>query len=234
MSRGRRPAVLAAGAALLCLLQPAHASPEKVDELVRQTLQLDSNAQRGAKIYAARCARCHGPGAIGDAAQVIPSLAGQRRAYLVKELADFSELERDNKDMHAVTRSGLSNPQAWADVSAYLNGLTPLKYPQAGAQEEVELGEAIYQQHCSSCHEEDARGDDDGFVPSLRDQHYTYLVRQMRSIASWHRLNIDEDLVRFLDSMADDEQTAVAAYLSRLHGPTRDRTKLRNDGTVSD
>jgi cytochrome c553 len=136
--------------------------------------------------------------------------------------------------MHAVTRSGLSNPQAWADVSAYLNGLTPLKYPQAGAQEEVELGEAIYQQHCSSCHEEDARGDDDGFVPSLRDQHYTYLVRQMRSIASWHRLNIDEDLVRFLDSMADDEQTAVAAYLSRLHGPTRDRTKLRNDGTVSD
>jgi cytochrome c553 len=226
--------MLAAGAVLLCLLQPSQASPLKVDELVRQTLQLDSNAQRGAKIYAARCAGCHGPGAIGDATAVIPSLAGQRRAYLVKQLADFSELERDSKDMHAVTRSGLSNPQAWADVSAYLNGLPPLKYPQAGAQEEVELGEAIYQQHCSSCHEEDARGDDDGFVPSLRDQHYTYLVRQMRSIASWHRVNIDEDLVRFLDSMADDEQTAVAAYLSRLHGPTKDRMKLRDDGTVSD
>jgi cytochrome c553 len=227
-------AVLTASAlALPC--QPSQASPMKVDELVRQTLQLDSNAQNGSKVYAARCARCHGPRAIGNAETVIPSLAGQRRAYLVKQLADFSELERDSKDMHAVvTKPDLSDPQVWADVSAWLNGLPPLRYPQAGSQEEVELGEAIFQQHCASCHEEDARGDDDGFVPSLRNQHYSYLVRQIRSIASWHRLNVDEDLVRFLDSMDDDEQTAVAAYLSRLDGPTRDRTKMREDGTAGD
>jgi cytochrome c553 len=237
-TRRRHPgpqALLAVGALVLVLMQPSHASPLKVDELVRQTLQLDSNAQHGAKIYASRCSRCHGPGAIGDATKVIPSLAGQRRAYVVKQLADFSELERDSKDMHAiVTKPDLSDPLTWADISAYLNGLPPLRYPQVGAQEEVELGEAIFQQHCASCHEEDARGDDDGFVPSLRDQHYAYLVRQIRSIASWHRLNVDEDLVRFLDGMDDDEQTAVAAYLSRLHGPTRDRTKMRDDGTVGD
>ena len=233
--RVRLGAAALAASALALALRPSEASPLKVDELVRQTLQLDSNAQNGAKVYAARCARCHGAGAIGNAETVIPSLAGQRRAYLVKQLADFSELERDSKDMHAiVTRPDLSDPQVWADVSAYLNALPPLRYPQAGAQQEVELGEAIFQQHCASCHEEDARGDDDGFVPSLRDQHYSYLVRQMRSIASWHRLNVDEDLVRFLDSLDDDEQTAVAAYLSRLHGPVRDRTKMRDDGTVGD
>jgi cytochrome c553 len=218
-------------------LSPVHsrADPEKVDELVRQTLQLDSNAERGGKVYAAHCARCHGSFAIGSAIPVIPSLAAQRRAYLVKQLADFAELERESKDMHAVvTKKELSDPQVWADVSAYLNALPPLAYPQTGAQGDVELGEAIFHQHCSSCHEEDARGDDDGFVPSLRDQHYSYLMQQMRGIASWHRLNVDADLVRFLDSLDGIEQAAVAAYLSRLRTPAKDRTKLRDDGTVSD
>jgi cytochrome c553 len=213
----------------------SRADPQKVDELVRQTLQLDPDAEHGGKVYASYCARCHGSFAVGSAIPVIPSLAGQRRAYLVKQLADFAELERNSKDMHAVvTKPELSEPQVWADVSAYLNALPPLSSPQTGAEGDVELGEAIFQQHCSSCHEEDARGDDDGFVPSLRDQHYSYLMQQMRGIASWHRLNVDEDLVRFLDSLDGIEQAAVAAYLSRLHTPTRDRTKMRDDGTVND
>ena len=96
----------------------------------------------------------------------------------------------------------------------------------------MELGEAIFHEQCASCHEEDARGDDDGFIPSLRDQHYSYLVRQMRSLAASHRLNVDADLVRFLDSFETDERTSVADYLSRLRGPVRDRAKLRDDGNL--
>lgn len=229
------PIVLLACAAMALPPGRANASPLRVDELVRTALQLDQNTKRGAEVYSQRCAQCHGPKALGSAAKVIPSLAGQRRAYLIKQLADFAELERDSPDMHKVVADpALKEPQAWADIAGYLNGLRPARFPATGDGKGLELGEAIFQEQCASCHEQDARGDDDGFVPSLRDQHYSYLVRQTRSIASWHRLNVDEDLVRFLDSLDTEELTAVADYLSRLRGPTRDRTRMNDDGTVND
>lgn len=217
------------------LFSGASASPLSVDEKVRNALQLDQNGKRGEELYAQNCARCHGEQALGSAAKVIPALAGQRRAYLIKQLADFSEEERDSREMHQVVSSpDMGEPQTWADIAGYLNSLPRARFPQTGDGRAVELGEAIFQEQCASCHEEDGRGDDDGFVPSLRDQHYSYLVRQVRSIASWHRLNVDADFVRFLDSLDTEETTAVADYLSRLRGPVRDRSRLNNDGTVNE
>lgn len=226
----------ALAAALLCSFAAGMcvASPLTVDEKVRNALQLDQNTAHGKKLYATYCAQCHGPQALGSAAKVIPSLAGQRRAYLVKQLADFSEEERSSREMHGVvSRAELSSEQAWADLSGYLNSLPRLSFPQTGDSRGLELGEAIFQDQCASCHEEDGRGDDDGFTPSVRDQHYSYLVRQMRSIASWHRLNVDADLVRYLDSLDTEEATAVADYMSRMRGPIKDRDKMNGDGTVN-
>ncbi len=223
-------------AALVGLLASASvaASPMSVDEKIRNTLQLDQNMKRGEQLYATYCSNCHGPQALGSAAKFIPSLAGQRRAYLVKQFADFSEMERASRTMHGVvTQAELASEQAWANLSAYLNALPRASFPQTGDGRGLELGEAIFQDQCASCHDEDARGDDDGFVPSLRDQHYSYLVRQMRSIASWHRLNVDADLVRYLDSLDTEEATAVADYLSRMRGPVKDRERMNSDGTVN-
>ena len=223
-----------AAAALLCSTSVL-ASPTRVDQLVRAALQLDPNASRGAALYLQNCARCHGQGAIGDPRNVIPALAAQREAYLIKQLADFTELERDGQEMHAVTaRSPVNEPQSLADLAAYLSHLPALRDPETADGQGVELGEAIFLEQCASCHEKDARGDDDGFVPSLRDQHYSYLVREMRSMAASHRRNVDTDLVRFIDSLDTEEMTAVADYLSRLRGPVRDRAKLRDDGKVRD
>lgn len=211
----------------------AAASPTRVDQQVRAALQLEANVKRGGNLYAAHCASCHGPQALGDAKNVVPALAGQRQAYLIKQLADFTELERESTDMHRVaSRTAVAHPQAWADLAGYLSELPAVRVPETGDGDGVELGEAIFQEQCASCHEEDARGDDDGFVPALRDQHYGYLVRAMRGLGASHRLNVDDDLVRFLDSFDTDEITAVADYLSRLRGPTRDRAKLNDDGTL--
>lgn len=221
-------------AAAVLVAGPASASPTSVDEKVRNALQLDQNAARGEKLYATHCAECHGQRALGSASRVIPSLAGQRRAYLVKQLADFSEEERASKEMHAVvSKPELADEQAWADLSAFLNSLPRASFPQTGDGRGLELGEAIYQDQCASCHQEDGRGDDDGFIPSVRDQHYSYLVRQTRTIASWHRLNVDADLVRYLDSLDTEETTAVADYLSRMRGPIQDHNRMNSDGTTN-
>ena len=230
----RTARLVLAAATSLCAAS-LFASPTRVDQLVRTALQLDPNASRGAALYLQNCARCHGQGAIGDARNVIPALAGQREAYLIKQLADFTELERESQEMHAVVaRAALNEPQAWADVAAFLTELPAARFPETADGKGVELGEAIFQEQCASCHEEDGRGDDDGFIPSLRDQHYSYLVRQMRSLAASHRLNVDQDLVRLLDSLDTEEMTAVADYLSRLRGPVRDRAQLRDDGKLRD
>lgn len=211
------------------------ASTEGVDQLVQSALQMDRHPANGARLFAKHCAACHGPDAQGDAVKVIPSLAGQRRAYLIKQLADFSELERQSDDMHSVvSRPAISHPQAWVDIAAWLNGLPPAAFQETGDGEGIELGEAIFQEECASCHESDARGDDDGFVPSLRSQHYRYLVRQTQSIATWHRHNVETELVRFLDSLDIEETTAIADYLSRMQGPVRDRSRLDDDGTAGD
>lgn len=228
--------VLAAGLALVVpLAMRAVASPAKVEELVQSALQMDRHPAKGAQLYARYCAACHGPDALGNSVKVTPALAGQRRAYLIKQLADFSELERESRAMHAVVaRSDASHPQAWADVAAYLNGLPPARFQETGDGSDLEMGEAIFQEQCASCHEEDGRGDDDGFVPSLRNQHYSYLVRQTRAIATWHRNDVEPELVLFLDSLDDQETAAIADYLSRMQGPVRDRTRLENDGTSGD
>jgi cytochrome c553 len=211
----------------------AAASPTRVDEEVRAALQLEPNTKRGAGLYTVNCASCHRRAALGDPTTVVPALAGQRQAYLIKQLADFAELERRSSEMHkTVARSAVGDPQAWSDLAGYLSALPAGRFPETGDGTGVELGEAIFQEQCASCHEEDARGDDDGFIPSLRDQHFAYLVRAMRGIGASHRLNIDSDLARFLDSLDTEETTAVADYLSRLRGPTRDRAKLNDDGTL--
>ena len=213
----------------------ALASKERSDELVHSTLQLDVDVRRGAQVFAENCARCHGAAALGDEAKGVPSLAGQRKTYLVKELADFLERERAGLTMHGVvSQKAIAEPQVWADVANFLSNLTPLKAPATGDGKRLELGEAIFQDQCASCHEDDARGDDDGFVPSLRNQHYSYLVHQIRGISNWHRANVESDLVRFLDSLQADETLAVADYLSRLRTPVRDRAVLQPDGTLKD
>jgi cytochrome c553 len=212
---------------------PAIASPARVEQMVQSALQLDRFPARGARQYEQYCSSCHGPEALGNSVRVIPSLAGQRRAYLIKQLADFTELERASDDMHkAVARTPLDEPQTWVDIAAYLNSLPPAVFQETGEGDGIEFGEAIFQEQCASCHEEDARGDDDGFVPSLRNQHYSYLLRQMRGLGSAHQRNVEPELSRFLESLESDELTAVADYLSRMQGPVRDRTRLDDDGTA--
>ncbi len=231
-----RATVLAVALPLLVIASAATAEvSEATEQLARNALALEGKVQRGAALFATQCAGCHGAKAQGDAARLVPSLAGQRRAYLVKQLADFAMSERVATQMHAViARSKVRDPQAWADVALYLNGMPVLTPPAAGKGADLALGEASYQQQCASCHEADARGDDDGFVPALRNQHYAYLLHEMRALAAGRRCNVDADLRRFLDGVAPQVLAEIADYLTRLHGPVRDRARLQNDGSLSD
>ena len=216
----------ALSAAMITASSVASAAADRVDELTLDALDLAADMRRGAALYSQECAACHGREAQGAGQHDIPALAAQRRAYIIRQLAAFSERDRIATQMHkVVSREAVSDPQSWADLALYLNNLPPPKGAHTGDGKYLSLGEASYEQFCRSCHEEDGRGDDDGFVPSLRNQHYRYLVKEMRNLAAGHRFNVDDELVRFLSSLKADEIQGLADYLSRMQGPVRDRAR---------
>lgn len=213
-----------AGAALLAgFAAAAHAAPvESADRLTREALALPARPEHGAALFDAYCSRCHGDGARGDPEQVVPALAGQRIPYLIRQLADFLAGERDSRTMHAIVdQPDLRSPQAWSDLAAYLNREPALPAPETGDGRQVALGRGIYREQCASCHRADARGSDRGFVPSLRSQHYGYLVRQLHKLADYRRHNMDIGLVKFMQSFDDRDIQAVADYLARLGATAR-------------
>jgi cytochrome c553 len=228
--------VLAAIAAVFALESGvARASEEAVDRATQTALSLDAHPDRGASQFSHYCARCHGSQAQGDADRSIPGLAGQRLAYLIRQLANLAGFERDSNTMHGVlSQIELRGPQTWVDIAAFLNRAPLVNRAKTGDGTHVALGRGIFHEQCASCHRTDAHGDGDGFVPSLRNQHYSYLVNQMHKLGEGRRHNVDEDLVRFLHGFDEQDMNATADYLSRLRGPGAVHKMMRNDGIVVD
>ena len=227
--------VLMAMAACWMLGSHAVASEETVDRETQAALALDAQPEVGAAQFARFCARCHGSQAQGDAGRAIPSLAGQRFNYLVRQLANFAGGERDSDTMHVVvSRKEMREPQTWVDIAAYLNKTAPSQRTQSGDGNDLALGQGIFHEQCASCHRADAHGNGDGFVPSLRNQHYAYLDSQLHKLGEGYRHNVDANLIRFLQSFDDRDMNATADFLSRLRGPGAVHKVMRNDGVVVD
>ena len=213
----------------------ALASEASVDHLTQRALELDAHAEQGAVVFRHSCSRCHGSAAQGDAEHAIPALAGQRFRYVVRQLANFAGDERESTTMQRVlSHPALNEPQTWVDIAAYVNNLPRSGPVGTGDGSRVALGRGIFHEQCASCHKGDAHGDDEGFVPSLRGQHYTYLVAQLEKLAEGRRHNVDEDLVRFWRSLEQQDVRATADYLSRLTGPGHVHKIMRPDGSVVD
>jgi cytochrome c553 len=228
---GARWAALPAIAVAVTLgISCASASEEAVDQLTRTALAAKADPKRGHAQFDRYCAQCHGAGGRADANHRIPVLAGQRPAYLVRQLANLSGDQRESVNMHrALSAAELREPQTWADVAAYLNGVPVPAHPQTGDGRDLGLGEATFHVECASCHYDDSRGDDEGLVPSLRNQHYSYLLSQIRRLSQLHRHNVDENIARLLRSLKPDEASAVADYLSRLPGRPQDPQPARDE-----
>ncbi len=211
----------------------ADSAEERVDHRTQEALAMDAHPVRGKELYSEYCSRCHGGAGQGNAIKVIPALAGQRFTYLVRQLANFAGAERESSTMHGVAiQPAINDPQEWVNITAYLNRLAPQTDTQMGSGKAVQLGRGIFHEQCASCHGTDASGDRDGFVPSLRHQHYAYLDKQMHKLADGFRHNADEDLVRFMRSLDERDMSSTADYLSRLRGPGKIRETMRQDGVV--
>lgn len=145
-----------------------------------------------------------------------PKLAGQKHAYLIKQLQDFQSGRRDGKGMMQEAAALLSVQEIEA-VAAHFAA-------QPRTREQTELDQAGYQlakkiyhhgiparnvSACISCH-----GAQDKTTPELFGQHARYLAGQLHAFRTGERANDNGAMRQIAASLDDREVSALSAYLS--------------------
>lgn len=169
-------------------------------------------------LVAERCATCHG--VQGQAVSAIfPSLAGQNREYLAKQLRDFQSGKRTSETM---------TPQVTDLSPADIDGLAayfaarPAKVNRVSDEDIVPVGRYIYQKGntwsgvpaCAGCHGDAAHGT--AQLPRLAGQNARYLLTQLKEFNQRTRTNDNEAMHLVASRLTELEAKAVADYLSQL------------------
>ena len=161
-----------------------------------------------------RCAVCHRPDGGGRADGTFPKIAGQHSAVIEAQLGAIRSGRRSNPVMEPHAQALLDDREL-AEVSAYIASLPVPPERGLGPGEELERGQRIYRADCASCHGVAGEGDPERLVPVVAGQHYAYLLRRARMLASWGQ-NGHPATDRPLDQLTDAELRAVMDYAARL------------------
>jgi cytochrome c553 len=197
---------LLAGVLLLCTAARAQDTPAD-QEVVRRAIHV--------------CASCHGEGGRSTTPS-IPSLAGQKRDYVIAQLKDF----RSQTRTEAGTRAYMWGISALLDNATILGladyyALQETPNGRSGTPSLIAAGRRIYAEGipdravraCAACHGEAAEGAA-GF-PRLAGQHATYLHAQLKAFGS--KLRPHGVIMQVETSfMKPSEMRAVAEYLQSL------------------
>lgn len=91
-----------------------------------------TNLERGAKLYADNCVKCHGNHGEGNAAKFYPVLAGQHYKYLLRQIHDIAEGRRRNAnpDMVKIVK-GFPDE----DLQVVVDYMSRLEWPERTAKE---------------------------------------------------------------------------------------------------
>jgi cytochrome c553 len=178
-------------------------------------LRSKADSGRGETIYTT-CAACHGATGAGTQDGSVPAIGGQHFKVLVRQLVDYRHDSRWDPRMAQFTaKYHLENAQAIADVGAYISQLDG-RWESNASNEYPAHGAAVYLRLCSSCHGDNAQGNQRRGIPRLRGQHYEYLVRQMHDSLEERRSNLSRTHIRLLEPFDRADILGVAGYLSTL------------------
>ncbi|MFC3681912.1 c-type cytochrome [Bacterioplanoides pacificum] len=172
------------------------------------------------KAKSATCAACHG--ADGNSlAPTFPKIAGQGERYLIKQITDIRDGNRQVPEMTPFV-TGLSDEDI-ADLAAYFAAQAPTT---GGADEKLaQLGERIYRAGvedkgipaCLACHGPTGAGIDAAGFPHLAGQHATYTETQLNKFSMEQRANDGGRMMRDIAKrMHATEIEAVASYIQGL------------------
>jgi cytochrome c553 len=172
-----------------------------------------ASAGRGAQIAEEqKCAKCHGKLGIAED-EDSPNIAGQKAAYIKKQLADYKAEAREEKSMTKAAKK--LNPQDMADLGAFYAAQKPEKALGKVKKEPVLVSagdEKRFLLPCGSCHGK--KGEGFGHeVPLLMGQKGTPFTETMKAFKDEDRANDHYGRMRFIAAqLTDDELTEIVAY----------------------
>jgi len=179
-----------------------------------------SLAQQGGPGITA-CVACHGARGEGQPAAGFPRLAGQSKAYLLKQLQEFANGKRKNPQMESIARA--LSAQQRSDVADHYASLPGWKAEAkaAASAHQSSLGSNLAIRGnwnkdipaCFACHGPDGAGIPPHF-PALTGQPSAYTRAQLKAWQAGTRNNDPQGLMKAVaDKMSDAEIDAVSLYL---------------------
>jgi cytochrome c553 len=189
------------------MTQAATAADPSTFEWTKEKFDLvaTGDAEQGKKLAKKfKCKKCHNADGISDDEEV-PSIAGQRATYMYKQLMDFKNKVRDNKDMRKVAKK-LSEEQM-VHISAWYAELE--RPPMVGGEPMLVV------KVCNSCHDKDIVEKDDHIevAPILIGQIRPYLENTMMQFKQSDRSNDLFDRMQSVShKLSDDEIKRLAKY----------------------
>ncbi len=162
-----------------------------------------------------KCAKCHGENGVSDDPDDV-NIAGMSVSYAYKQLSDFRDKKRDDRDMFKKVRY-LEDEQL-ADLAAWYSLQEPAK-PATDRTLTAEIKKLITHgdprrllKACASCHGRDGRGGQFDH-PALTGQIRTYLVDSMLAFKEGDRTNDIYSRMRYVaEALTDEEIEALADY----------------------
>jgi cytochrome c553 len=158
------------------------------------------------------CAHCHGVDG-NSSGSAYPSLAGQTKEYLYRQIKAFKEGARKDP-MMSPAAVVLSDEDA-QELAEYYSSKTltrsSFQTDPAIVSEGKKIAEGL---QCVICHQPGFKGLNE--FPRLSRQKYTYLVKQLKDYRSGQRNNDNGVMAATAKNLNDDQIRALAQYLTGL------------------
>jgi cytochrome c553 len=154
------------------------------------------------------CDGCHGPnGQPIDAS--IPTIWGQQKNFLVKQLHDYRTEDRANPVMSPIAET--VKQEELRKTAEFFAAKTWPAHQAAATPAAAPPAEKITV--CRACHQQNFEG---GLpAPRLAGQSYQYLVTAMNNFADDKRTN-NQDMATLMKALSPGDREAIAHYLAGL------------------
>ena len=210
--------LLAVLTGMALLIPTARAEPSSAVAFDMATIQLLRAADPGrgeALAKEGKCAKCHGDAGVSDDPEDV-NIAGMSVSYIYKQLKDYQDKKRDDKDMYKKTRN--LDEKQMADLAAWFSSQVPAPVAADRNTDPAVLRLVFHGdptrllKACASCHGRDGRGGQFDH-PALAGQYPEYFIYTLTEFKEEDRTNDIYSRMRHVAAaLTEEEIEALAGY----------------------
>jgi len=203
---------------MMLIASVAQAEPSSLVAFDLATIQLLRSADpaRGEELAdSSKCAKCHGDAGVSDDPDDV-NIAGLRDSYIFKQLKDYQDGNRDDKDMLKKVKD--LDDQQMADLAVWFAAQAPAPVAADRSTDPAVLRLVFHGdptrmlKACASCHGRDGRGGQFDH-PALAGQFPDYLVYTLTEFREDDRTNDIYSRMRHIaQALTEEEIEALAGY----------------------